>query len=346
MQTPLERPLGRLDGGRVSRRALLGTALGLSLAACGGSSGGSASSTAAASGSSSGGSSGPLTKVTVGVIPIIDVAPLYLGVQKGFFRAHGLEVTPQPAQGGAAIVPAVLAGQNQFGFSNVVSLLTARDKGVPLISVAAGSSSTGDPDKDVNAVLVGKNSTLRSAKDLEGRKVAINSLHNIGDTTIKSAVQKAGGDPAKVRFVEMAFPDMPAQLAAGTIDAAWESEPFRSQILAAGGRVLLDNLTATYPKLQIAHYFTSEQIKQRSPQTVQAFVAAVNESLTYASAHPDEARAVLATYTKITPAVAAKVVLPAWPTELDRASTQAVGDAAKSFGTLSKTPDVTGLIGG
>jgi NitT/TauT family transport system substrate-binding protein len=284
------------------------------------------------------------TTVSVGVIPIIDVAPLYLGIQKGFFSSRGLEVKPVPAQGGAAIVPAVMTGSQQFGFSNVVSLLTAREKGLPLLSVAAGASSTGDPANDVNAVLVGKGSTLQTAKDLEGKKVAINSLNNIGDTTIKASVEKAGGDPSKVTFVELPFPDMPAQLERGNVDAVWESEPFRSQIVAAGGRILFDNLTETYPKLQIAQYFTTETYKKANPEVVENFVAGINESMEYAAAHPDEVRTVLGTYTKLTPEVAAKVVLPAWPTSLDTESTTAVGDAAKKYGTLKEEPDVSGLL--
>jgi len=318
---------------------VIAVALAAGLAACGGGSGGGPASTSGAS------PSGEVKKVSVGVIPIIDVAPLYLGIQKGFFTKHGLEVTPKPAQGGAAIVPAVLAGEDQIGFSNVVSLLTAKEKGVPLVAVAGGSSSTGDPTKDFNAVVVAKSSTLQGAKDLVGKKVAINSLNNIGDTTVKTAVEKAGGDPTGVKFVEMPFPDMPAQLAAGKIDAAWVSEPFRSAVLATGGRVLFDSLTETYANLQVATYFTSQQLKAKDPQLVEAFVAAMNESLEYATAHPDEARAVLSTYTKITPEVASAVVLPAWPATLDEQSATAVGDAAQKYGTLKNAPDVKGLFG-
>ena len=166
-----DRAEGRDMVERVSRRTAiaLGAALSVTMAltACGGSDSGGSSA-----------SSGGVTKVSVGVIPIVDVAPLYLGIQKGFFAKAGLEVSAKPAQGGAAIVPAVISGENQFGFSNVVSLLTARDKGLPLVSIAAGVSSTGDPADDVNAVLVGKGSTLKTAKDLEDRKIAVNSLNN------------------------------------------------------------------------------------------------------------------------------------------------------------------------
>ena len=284
------------------------------------------------------------TTISVGVIPIIDVAPLYLGIEKGYFSERGLDVKPVPAQGGAAIVPAVMSGQQQFGFSNVVSLLVARDKGLPIVSVAAGASSTGNPQEDVNAVLVGQGSTLQSAKDLAGKKVAINSLNNIGDTTIRNAVEKDGGDPSTIQFVELPFPEMPAQLARGNIDAAWESEPFRSAIIGAGGRILFDNLTETYPKLQIAQYFTTESYREQNKETVDAFVAGLTESYEYATAHPDEVRAVLGTYTKLTPEVAAKVVLPAWPSELDAESTKVVGDAALKYKTLQQPPDVDGLL--
>ena len=65
------------------------------------------------------------TTLTVGVIPIADVAPLYLGIKEGFFEEENLKIEPQLAEGGAAITPAVLSGDFQIGFSNTVSLLIA-----------------------------------------------------------------------------------------------------------------------------------------------------------------------------------------------------------------------------
>src|SRR5256885_13549232 len=77
-------------------------------------------------------------KVTVGVIPILDVAPIYLGKQKGFFTKRNIDLTLEQAQGGAAIVPAVVSGQYQFGFSNVISLLVAQSRSVPIKVVCNG----------------------------------------------------------------------------------------------------------------------------------------------------------------------------------------------------------------
>jgi len=327
-----------MRGPRTATLLAAAATLSLGLAACGGS---SSSGTAATASNGQ----NEMSKVSVGVIPIVDVAPLYLGIKKGFFSKHGLEVTPVPAAGGAAVVPAVIAEQEQFGFSNVVSLLVAREKGLAVESVAAGVSSTGNAGRDFNGVMVNGNSSLHSAKDLDGKTVAVNTLGNFQDATTRAAVEKAGGDPSTVKFVEVPFPDMPAALKSGKVDAVWVPEPFRSAILGSGGRVLLNTCTTTFPQLQVAQYFTSTQFAQQNPNTVKSFVAGIDESLQYANAHPEEVRAVMPTYTKITPTLAGQIVLPAWPTTLNKQSTVALGDIAQKFAVLSKSPDVTGLLG-
>ena len=65
------------------------------------------------------------TKIGLGVIPIVDVAPVYLGKAKGFFRSRGIDLTLVQEQSGGAIVKGVLGGKYQFGFSNVTSLMAA-----------------------------------------------------------------------------------------------------------------------------------------------------------------------------------------------------------------------------
>src|SRR2546429_8552103 len=66
-----------------------------------------------------------LTRIRVGTIPIVDSAPLMIGIAKGFFRDEGLEVDTTPAPGGAAMLPSLAAGQFNFAFSNTTSTLLA-----------------------------------------------------------------------------------------------------------------------------------------------------------------------------------------------------------------------------
>jgi NitT/TauT family transport system substrate-binding protein len=289
-------------------------------------------------------SSGAPDKVNVGVIAIVDVAPIYLGKQQGFFTKHHIDLTLTTAQGGAAIVPAVVSGKSQFGFSNVVSLLLASANGLPLQIVCNGVASTGEAGKDYGAVMVKKDSPIKTAADLAGRKVAVNTLKNIGDTTTRAAVRKAGGDPAKVNFVELPFPNMQAALQAGQVDAIFVVEPFLTAGLAAGGRVLSSVYAEAAPNLTVATYFTSKQLAGRNPDLVKRFVEAMKESLAYADAHGDEVRKMLSTYTKITSDQATNLILPRWPPEVNRASVQTLADLAKDDGLLTKPVDLNVLL--
>jgi NitT/TauT family transport system substrate-binding protein len=311
----------------------------LATAACGSDSGSGGGEEAATGGSGS----GDLQQVAVGVIPIVDVAPIYLGKEKGFFEDEGIDLTLESGQGGAAIVPGVMSGQFQFGFSNVTSLMLARDQGLPLKIVAPGNSSTGEVP-DFSAVVVKGDSPIKSAKDLAGKTVAVNTLKNIGDTTVRESIRKDGGNPEDVKFVELAFPDMPAAVANGRVDAAWVVEPFVAISKSQGDRVVAWNLVDTAPDLMIAGYFTSEQTAQEDPELVQSFTDAITTSLEYADSHPDEVRDIVQTYTEIDDKLIADVTLPKWPTEVNRESTQKLADLARQDGLVQQPVDVDALL--
>jgi ABC-type nitrate/sulfonate/bicarbonate transport system substrate-binding protein len=58
------------------------------------------------------------TKLTVGLVPVTDVAPVQLGIEKGFFEVEGLDVEIRTAKSGAEIVPQVMSGDVQVGYSS------------------------------------------------------------------------------------------------------------------------------------------------------------------------------------------------------------------------------------
>ncbi|WP_327699636.1 ABC transporter substrate-binding protein [Streptomyces sp. NBC_00459] len=305
---------------------------------------GCGSSDPADSGSSSSGGD-KTTQVKVGIIPIIDVAPLYLGQKKGFFSSRGIELEMVSAQGGAAIIPGVVSDQFQFGFSNTTSLMIAQVKGVPIKSVVNGAASNGKVGADVTGVAVKKDSAIKSAKDLAGHTVAVNTLQNIGSTTVRESVRLAGGDPSKVKFVEMPFDQMPAALDGGRVDAAWMGDPAMTIAKAQGARVVASPFAETDPKLTVATYFTSTQLVKQKPDLVKKFAAAMSESLQYATDHPDEARQILTTYTKLSGDVLNKVTLPSWPAEIDMASLQKLASLGETDGLFDgKKPDLNALF--
>jgi NitT/TauT family transport system substrate-binding protein len=295
-------------------------------------------------GGADGGGGGEVDQVTVGVIPIVDVAPIYLGVEQGFFEEEGIDVTLESGQGGAAIVPGVVSGEFEFGFSNVTSVLLAAQEGVPLKVIANGVASTGEQGADYGGVVVSPDSGITDAAGLAGKRVAVNTLNNIGTTTVRASVREAGGDPEAVEFVELPFPDMGAALDQGNVDAIWVVEPFLTLATQAGGEVIASNFVDAADDLTVATYFTSQQLIQEDADLVERFVAALERSLEFAQENPDEVRAVLGTYTQIDQAVIDAMILPAWPTEINRESIEQLAELGVEDGLLDEAPDLDALL--
>lgn len=321
--------------------AAAATAALLGLTACGsGSLSSSEETTAPASAAAAEG----LTAIEVGVIPIIDVAPIYLGVEEGLFEAEGLDVTLTLAQGGAAIVPAVTSGQMDFGFSNITSMIVGRSKGLPVQMVAPGGSSTGDPDADFAAVMTKPDSGIETTKDLEGKKIGVNTLNNISDSTISEAVKQAGGDYESIEFVEIPFPDLSAQLAAGTVDAIAAVEPFVTIAKADGAVPVFSNYAEPVDDLTVAVYFASDQYVQENPETVEKFVRAIKASQEFAEQNPDKVRAVLPSYTSLKPEVIEQLTLPRYSTEVNSASVEEVARISLDRGLVEEIPEMKALL--
>lgn len=291
----------------------------------------------------SGGGGGP-DDVTVGLISILDVAPIYLGKDKGFFADRDIDLTLQPAEGGTETVPSVVSGSQQFGFSNVVTLLLAQAQGLPVKVVSNGTNSTGVDGADFGALMVGADSPVRSVKDLAGKKVGVNTFENVVELAVRASALKAGIDPESIEFVKLPFPEMPAALTENRADAVFVVEPFQQIVLSQGGRALASSYVDTAPNLSVAMYFTSERLLGENPDLVRRFTDAMNESLAYADAHPDEVREILPTYTQIGPEVIPDLVLPKWPAEINEDSVRTIAELARSEGVLPSEPDIADLM--
>jgi NitT/TauT family transport system substrate-binding protein len=277
----------------------------------------------------------PLTVVNAGFVPVTDVAALYLGEEVGIWKKHGLQLKANVASTGA--VPAVMSGEYHFGFTALVNVLQARDKGLPLKIIAAGSSSTAVKGADVTMIHAGPNSGIKSAKDLEGKTASVNALNGLLQMMGKAAVKADGGDPNKVRFIELGFAEALAALQAGKIDAMVGAEPFGTAAMASGFPAIASPYQAMSSKSMLtSSYFTSEPQLKANPDLFKKIRAAINESLDYAQAHPDEIRKQLPKFTKLGPDVAAKLILPRYLTDIPRESVELFSKSGNEFGMLTK----------
>lgn len=305
----------------------------LALTACGGSSESAAPSVDT-----------PVT-VQAGFIPVIDVAALYLGIDKGFFDNAGIDLQVNVGQGGAALVPPVVSGEYQFAFSNMVSILTGVSKGLPLQVIGAGSSSTGVEGADVTMLHAPQDSGIDSPADLAGKRVSVNTVGNLLELLGRVAIDSAGGNSDDVQFVELGFPEAIAALMTGDIDAMVGAEPFGTVAIEDGNPAIASPyLDMSSESMLTSVYFTSQQQLAENPELFEAIRTAIDSSLSYAQEHPDEVRAQLPKFTQMTPEVIEKVLLPTFSPEIPKESVDLFIEYAEKYGYLDEAVSYDDLV--
>ncbi|NKX54671.1 ABC transporter substrate-binding protein [Arthrobacter mobilis] len=311
----------------------------LALAGCG--SGSPSGSTETAAGGA-GGTSG-LTNVTVGILPIAPSAAMQYGIDEGIFEKHGLDVELQTGQGGAAMLPAVSTGTMNFAVGNPLSVMVAATKGLDM-RIVTGYSNSKAEGEDINGVVAKADSGISDFADLAGKTTAVNTLKTQGDLTIMESAAIDGGDPSKLKFSEMPFPDMEAQLERGNVDAIWLPEPFLSRALANKENKLVGypNQKAL-PGLPTMVTFTSGSYAEQNPEVVADFKAAVAETLAQAEENPDEVRAILPKFMGMDEAVAKGLKMETFDAQVPTQVLSDMSELMLKYEYVSKQPDVEAM---
>lgn len=320
----------------------LGSAL--ALAACGGGSSSSSSAAASTGTGAAGSSAGGTATVNVGVLPIADVAPLYIGMKQGFFAQQHVKVVPHTLQGGAAVASAVVGGSLQFGFGATANLVLARAHGLPIEFVANGDEAAASAAHAWSGILVGSGSTVKSVSQLAGKTVAANATHGENELALDALLERSGAQASAVHVVALPFPTMPAALSAGHVQAVTEVEPFVSAIRAKGGTMITPLFEGVQPSMIVAGYFTTSSQISKNPSLVKRFVTAMNESLDYAQSHPSAVRAIIPTYTSIPSTVVAKMKLPVWGSTVSTSSIQSQEQLIQKLHWISSPVPINQLV--
>lgn len=127
---------------------------------------------------------------------------------------------------------AYLSGETRATFILAPMAMALREQGVPLKVVYLGH-------RDGTAVVVHKDSSIYSMRDLYGKRVAVPNRYSNQRLLIFRALRDAGMTIDDIEMVEMPPPDMPAALYAKAVDAISSGEPFMGQAELDGyGRVL------------------------------------------------------------------------------------------------------------
>lgn len=298
---------------------------------------------------SSGGSAQPSgsglekTHLTVAALPIVDDAPLFLAIKKGYFKQQGLTVTPKIITQSTLALPDLLHGSVDIvGGGNYVSYMEGQASGTFSLKILVAGT---ECKAGSFGVLAMPSSGITSPAKLAGKTIAVNLTNNIQTLTADSALKAAGVAPSSVKYLVIPFPDMAAALKAGRVSAISVVEPFLSGAeQALGAKLVLSQCSGSLASFPLSGYFATAAWTQQNPHTAAAFQRAMAKAQAYANANPAAVRAVLPTYTKVTAVAAQHLVLNSFPVTMSAAQLQRVADLMHTGGVLQSPFSVQPML--
>lgn len=144
----------------------------------------------------------------------------------------------------ASLAPSVVAGQLQGVVVTLGNQVVANANGLPPVGIATMSTGGSTSDGDTVALVTLAKSGISDVSQLKDKTIAIQTLGSLSEIEIQTLVKKAGLSPGDYKVAPITFPDMPAALRAGRVDAALISEPYWTMLaqqekLVSLGRIAL-----------------------------------------------------------------------------------------------------------
>jgi NitT/TauT family transport system substrate-binding protein len=183
------------------------------------------------------------TRVVAGYIPTAGGAPFYVGLERGYFEAEGIELESENVAVTTEGLAQAAAGNLQVASITVgVAALNIFASGIE-IKIIGGTFGTPPSGQHAFPFLVRKalydSGEVRDVSGLRGRKVALNGTGVYSEYALGEALRTGGLTVPDVDVQTMGFPEMPVAFSNGAIDAALPTEPFGTQAIELGVAVPL-----------------------------------------------------------------------------------------------------------
>src|ERR1700676_619771 len=280
-----------------------------------------------------------------------DAVTLRVGDQKGGNRSlleiaglakdlpYKIEWSEFPAA--APILEALHAGRLDVGYTGDLAFLTVYAAGAPIKAIGGTRA-----DARTQAILVRKDSPIKSAVDLKGKRLA-GTRGGWGQFLIDATLEKAGHRIDEATFAPLGPVDAKTALVAGSIDAWAVWEPYVSfATLKDNARVVADGqgLTPT-----ITFIVASDGAIATKREAVQDLVQRLNKARLWSLDHLAEYAGNTAELTKLPEDVllSAYTAQRTSPIALDESvvkEVQEASDRATRYGILSKKLDVSKAV--
>jgi NitT/TauT family transport system substrate-binding protein len=203
------------------------------------------------------------------------IAALWIGVEQGFFRKHGINVEVINIRNGPQTIAALSSGDIQIAYTIPGAVLSAAAGGMDL-AFFAGVVNRADGD-----FLTAPG--LRRAEDLKGKKVGVQSIGGGVWSMTMLALEHLGLEPMRDKILLMILGDqsvLTQALATGGIDAAYPSNTYSGALKEKGFNVLVDMGKAPIVYQGLALAAPRSYLRQK-PQVIDALLRGVVEAVAF-----------------------------------------------------------------
>ncbi|MGV8026173.1 MAG: ABC transporter substrate-binding protein [Anaerolineaceae bacterium] len=224
-----------------------------------------------------------LTPVTlpVGYIPNVQFAPMYVAIEKGYYREQGLDVSMDYNMETDSVA-LIGAGNLEFAIVSGEQVLLGRAQGLPVVYVMAWYQ-----EFPVGVAALAE-SGIKEPADLVGKKVGIPGLYGASYIGLRALLQANGLQESDLTLDSIGYTQTEA-LINGLEDAVVvyvSNEPLKLESEGYSVNVLR---ASDYLDLVANGLVTSESMIKEHPEMVRGMVAATLKGVAYVSEHPDEA---------------------------------------------------------
>jgi NitT/TauT family transport system substrate-binding protein len=275
-----------------------------------------------------------LDTIRVGVAQDEDFAEGLYAADNGYFRQARLDPQLTTMRGGGPLTEAVISGALDVATSNTGSMSLAFTKGFPVAlifpeAIYSSASTTA-------AILVLKDSRVRAARDLNGKRVAVTTLSSLLHTSVRNWIDRSGGDSTSVSYLEIPLPEQVAALQRGRIDAVASVEPW---ITAAKNetRILGKPYDSIADRFMISGWIATKDWVAKNPDVARRFVNTMRLTAQWANRNPKATAAILSKYFGIPAATVEAMHRTSMATNLDPKLVQPVIDALAKYKVMPRS---------
>ena len=272
----------------------------------------------------------------VGTLKQGSLTNVWAAKQAGLFAKNGLDVELIEFRNGNEAIGAQRGGNVDLVLTIPGTAMVARERGFDLLLVIGNENSQAQAP-DTGSIVVRKDSSIQSLKDLKGKTIAISGTHTQKTVAIQSLLKRNGVGPDDFKFIEMPYASQVDALRGKQVEVVASLDPwttlFRNSDFA---RILAYDYLESLPQQPIGGWYGRADFVAKNGEAMKRFAQTICDSADHMAADPQRARKYIADYTGLDAALVQETPVNKWTCKVNLPVWQKVADMMHEGGELQK----------